>query len=166
VNRFEPNAGLHSNDATAGDGRCVAPASFLTLHYRISLADGGGDVINTFGGKPATFQLGEGQLAEPLERLLHGLPDGTHAVFEVEPRQAWGERNPELVQRLSRATFDANADPDGTYGPGDVVDFNRPGGGRFAGVIKAIDGSSVLIDFNHPLAGQAVRFEVRILGVL
>jgi len=144
----------------------VGPDSFLTLHYRLSLADGGGDVINTFGGKPATFQLGHGQLAESLERLLYGLTDGAHAVFDVAPEQAWGERNPELVQRLSRAVFDANADPDASYEPGDVIDFARPDGGRFAGVLKAIDDNAVLVDFNHPLAGQSVRFEVRILGVL
>lgn len=151
---------------SAGEAARVGPDSFLTLHYRLSLADGGGDVISTFGGKPATFQLGHGQLAEPLERLLHGLPDGAHAVFDVAPDQAWGARNPDLVQRLSRATFDANADPDTRYEPGDMVDFSHPDGARFAGVLKAIDDESVLVDFNHPLAGQSVRFEVRILGVL
>ncbi len=150
----------------AGEAARVGPDSFLTLHYRLSLADGGGDVISTFGGKPATFQLGHGQLAEPLERLLHGLVDGADAVFDVAPEQAWGPRNPELVQRLSRAVFDANADPDTSYEPGDVIDFARPDGGRFAGVLKSIDDNGVLVDFNHPLAGQSIRFEVRILGVL
>jgi FKBP-type peptidyl-prolyl cis-trans isomerase SlpA len=87
-------------------------------------------------------------------------------VFDLTPGQAWGERNPQLVQRLSRAVFDANADPDASYEPGDVVDFARPDGGRFAGVLKSIDENAVMVDFNHPLAGQAVRFEVRILGVL
>lgn len=155
------------NETPADDVARVGPDSFLTLHYRVSLADSGTDVINTFGGRPATIQFGHGQLAEPLEQVLHGLADGDHAVFELSAAQAWGERAPELVQRIERAAFDENADPGGSYGPGDVIDIARPdGGGRFVGVIKAIDDNAVLVDFNHPLAGQAVRFEVRILGVL
>lgn len=144
----------------------VGPDSYLTLHYRISLADCGEDVINTFGGRPATFQLGQGQLAEPLERMMLGLAEGAHAVFELPPEQAYGPRNPAFVQALARSAFDANADPDADYAPGDMVDFAQPDGERFAGVLKAIDERQVLVDFNHPLAGQPVRFEVRILGVL
>ncbi len=52
------------------------------------------------------------------------------------------------------------------YAPGDLVEFQASGGGRFAGVLKSLDDSGALFDFNHPLAGQRIRFEVRILGVL
>ncbi len=146
----------------------VAAGSHLTLHYRISLADGGGDVINTFGDRPATVQLGLGQMAEPLERCLLGLAEGAHQVIELSPEQAFGERNPELVQKLSRAVFDANvdADADGAYQPGDVVDFPAPDGGRYAGVLKELTERYALFDFNHPLAGRRIRFEVQILGIL
>lgn len=159
---------MKATDATADEQTPrVHAGSFLTLHYRLSLADGGGDVISTFDGKPATIQLGAGQLAEPLERLLHGMAEGAQAVFDIVPDEAWGPRNPELVQRLSREFFDANADPESNYSAGDVIDLARPdGGGRFAGVIRAIDDNTVVVDFNHPLAGHPVRFEVRILGVL
>jgi FKBP-type peptidyl-prolyl cis-trans isomerase SlpA len=70
------------------------------------------------------------------------------------------------VQTLSRATFDANAGPDVDYAPGDVVEFNRPDGGRLAGVLKERDARRVVIDFNHPLAGMPLRFSVRVIGVL
>jgi FKBP-type peptidyl-prolyl cis-trans isomerase SlpA len=144
----------------------VAPGSHLTLHYRLSLADSGTDVINTFVERPATLQLGIGQLAESLERCLLGLTEGMHEVFELEPEQAFGQRNPELVQELSRASFDANAGLEETYEPGDLVDFPAPDGSRFAGVLKELTDQYALFDFNHPLAGQRIRFEVRILGVL
>jgi len=144
----------------------VSPGSHLTLHYRLSLADSGADVINTFVERPATLQLGIGQMAEPLERCLIGLAEGAQQVFELEPEQAFGQRNPELVQKLSRATFDANIEPGSEYEPGDLVEFPTSDGGRFAGVLKSLNAQCALFDFNHPLAGQRVCFEVRILGIL
>ncbi|MGD9946301.1 MAG: peptidylprolyl isomerase [Burkholderiaceae bacterium] len=146
----------------------AAQGSHLTLHYRISLSDSGEDVISTFGDRPATVQLGLGQMAEPLERCLVGLAEGAHTSFELPAAQAFGERNPELLQKLSRQVFDANVDAeaDGPYQPGDVVDFPAPGGGRYAGVLKELTERYALFDFNHPLAGQRIRFEVQILGIL
>lgn len=144
----------------------VGPDSHLTLHYRLTLLDTGSDVISTFDGPPATVQIGTGQLAEPLERRLMGLEEGAQARFELEPDEAFGPRNPELVQRVSRAMLDENAETGTTWEPGDLVDFPRPDGGRYAGVLKEIDERSALFDFNHPLAGQRVAFEVRIIGVL
>lgn len=144
----------------------TVPQSHLTLHYRLTLADTGADVINTFEGKPATLQLGIGQMAEPLERRLLGLAEGAHQVFELAADEAYGPRNPQLIQRVSRALLRRGSEPGVTYVPGDLVEFNAPAGGRFAGVVKAVDDEGAVVDFNHPLAGQAVRFEVRILGIL
>ena len=144
----------------------VRPDSHLTLHYRISLARTGDDVISTFGDRPATLTLGLGQLVEPLERCLLGLAEGAEASFELAPEQAFGPRNPALLQRVSRAMLDEHGERGATYQPGDLLDFNSPDGRRVAGVVKEVDDAGALLDFNHPLAGQPIRFEVRILGVL
>ncbi len=122
--------------------------------------------MSTHGGHPATLQLGGGHLADVLEAKLLGLAEGDEASFELAAAAAFGERNPELVQALSRATFDANADLGSNYGPGDVVEFNGPDGWRLAGVLKQSDARRVIVDFNHPLAGLPVRFSVRVIGVL
>jgi FKBP-type peptidyl-prolyl cis-trans isomerase SlpA len=153
-------------DTPPADPVRVGPNSHLTLHYRLTIADTGADVINTFEGKPATLQLGIGQMAEPLESRLLGLPEGVEQVFELEPAEAFGERNPELVQRVTRALLGANSEPGTRFVPGDLLEFPGPGGDRFAGVLKEIDERGAVFDFNHPLAGQRIRFEVRILGIL
>jgi FKBP-type peptidyl-prolyl cis-trans isomerase SlpA len=146
----------------------IAPDSHVTLHYRLAaLVDGTErEVISTHGGHPATLQLGGGHLAASLETRLLGLAEGDAASFELQPAEAFGERNPQLVQALSRTAFDANAEAGGDYSPGDVVEFTRPDGGRVAGVLKESDERRVVVDFNHPLAGMPVRFSVRVIGVL
>jgi len=144
----------------------VKPDSYLTLHYRLSLADGEGDVVNTFGTNPATLQMGVGQMAEPLERCLLGLREGVRQVFELGPGEAFGERSPDLIQRVTHSLLARHGAPETVYEPGDLVEFPTPDGQRFAGVVKEVHDSWVLFDFNHPLAGQRVRLEVEILGIL
>ena len=144
----------------------VQPGSFLTLHYRLAGPDGA-DIINTFNDKPATLSLGTGELAPAMEQRLLGLEEGTRASFDLPAGEAFGERNTELLQRVKRGLLDELGDPDETYHVGDVVQFPTPdGAGAYAGVVREVADEWVLFDFNHPLAGQAVTFEVELIGVL
>ena len=145
----------------------VEPGSFLTLHYRLSGAQGN-DIVNTFGGPPATLSLGTGELSPALEQHLLGLDEGTHQTFELAPGEAFGDRQPDMVQWVARKLLNELGDPKEQYMAGDVVQFPTPDGlGSYAGAAREVraDGA-VLFDFNHPLAGQAVRFEVQLIGVL
>ena len=136
------------------------------MHYRLAGPDGA-DLINTFHDKPATLSLGTGELAPAMEARLLGLPEGTHRSFELAPGEAFGERNPELLQRVKRALLDELGDPDERYSVGDVVQFPTPDGqGAYAGVVREVDGEVLVFDFNHPLAGRPVTFEVQLIGVL
>ena len=144
----------------------VEASSFLTLHYRLSGPDGA-ELINTFDDQPATLSLGTGELAPAFEARLLGLPEGTRRSFVLEAGEAFGERNPELLQRVKRSLLDELGDPDEQYRVGDVVQFPTPDGqGAYAGVVREIDGDALLFDFNHPLAGRPVTFEVQLIGVL
>ena len=143
----------------------VKPGSHVTLHYRLALTDGA-DIVNTFGDKPATLLVGAGQIAPPLEDILVGLKSGHHSTFRLDAGKAFGERNPELVQRVTLAALRENGMVDEDFTPGDVIEFNAPDGGRYAGVLKEVGETSALFDFNHPLAGQALTFEVKIIGIL
>lgn len=145
---------------------CVQPGSFLTLHYRLS--GPAGVVISTFEGKPSTLTLGNGELAPAVEACLMGLAEGAHGRFDLPAGAAFGEKNPAMQQWLSAKELASMGDPDEQYAVGDAVQFPTPDGqGQFAGVVLQVaPGRGVLFDFNHPLAGQAVTFEVRLIGVM
>lgn len=144
----------------------VEHGSFLTLHYR--LAGPAGDVINTFGSKPATLSVGMGELSPALEQRLIGLHEGARTVFELPAGEAFGERNPQMQQWVARKLLAEMGDPDDAYHVGEVVEFATPDGmGTYAGAVMQVrDDGAVRFDFNHPLAGQPVTFEVQIIGVL
>jgi len=152
--------------STAASLPSVQSGSFLTLHYR--LAGPAGDVINTFEDKPATLSLGTGELSPAMEQRLLGLAEGTHATFELAAGEAFGERNADMQQWVARKLLNELGDPDEKYNVGDVVQFPTPDGqGSYAGAVMQLRGDgAVLFDFNHPLAGQPVTFEVQIIGVL
>ena len=144
----------------------VQNGSFLTLHYR--LAGPQGDVINTFNDKPATLSLGAGELSPAVEQRLLGLSEGERVSFDRLAGEAFGERNPDMVQWLARKELDSLGDPDERYAVGEVVQLPTPDGqGQFAAVVQAVrDDGALKLDFNHPLAGQPVTFEVHVIGVL
>jgi FKBP-type peptidyl-prolyl cis-trans isomerase SlpA len=153
---------------TTADTATVQADSFLTLHYRVTLVSEGaflGDFLNTFDDKPATLLMGSGQLAPALEAALMGLTVGTHTTIELPAGVAFGDRNPEMVQRVSLKLLKAEAELGTEFEVGDLVEFNAVKG-RMAGTIVSFDTEAALMDFNHPLAGQAVAFEVKLIAVL
>ena len=144
----------------------VQPGSFLTLHYRLE-APGGPTLIDTFDARPATLSIGSGALAPALEARLLGLREGARASFDLAAGEAFGERNAELLQRVRRSLLAELGHPDDEFAIGDVVQFPTPDGrGAYAGVVRELGDDWLLFDFNHPLAGRPVRFEVQLIGVL
>lgn len=144
----------------------VRPDSLVTLHYRVAVEDGsanGTEIISTFGSTPATLQLGSGELAPTLEACLDDLPVGERHVFLLEPGQAYGPHNPDLMQRLAKSELPKGGADVGAL---TLVEFAAPNGSKFAGLVREIDERSALVDFNHPLAGKSIRFEVDVIGIL
>lgn len=143
----------------------VRSGSFLTLHYRLFGAQG--DIINTFDGPAATLTLGNGELSAAIESRLIGLAEGEHVTLTMEPGEAFGPHNPDMLQWVPRTLLDKFGEAGGQYALGEVVEFPLPQGqGRYAGTVKQVTDTAVLFDFNHPLAGQAVNLEVQVIGVL
>lgn len=138
----------------------VGPDSLVTLHYRVD--NDGVELVSTFNSSPATLQLGTGELAPPLEQCLFGVGVGEQRVFLLTPDEAFGPRNVDLVQRLPLSELPSGQVPElhGTIG------FRSAAGAQFTGIVRELDADGLLIDFNHPLAGKTIRFEVEIKGIL
>ncbi|WP_108446961.1 FKBP-type peptidyl-prolyl cis-trans isomerase [Halomonas denitrificans] len=131
----------------------------VTLHFTLSLEDG--TVVDSTRDKaPATFQVGDGNLPPGFEYPLKGLSAGESGTFEITPEHAFGQHNPQNIQLLKREDFESDAPEVGM-----VMSFADAAGGELPGVIKRIEGEQVEVDFNHPLAGRTLTFEVEVLDV-
>lgn len=137
----------------------IGPGKTVTLHFAIKLEDG--QVVDSnFEGQPATFTVGDGNLPEGFEQALFGLVEGTKDSLQISPEHAFGMPNPSNVQRFPRTQFE-----DMKLEKGLVITFQDAKQGELPGVIDRFDEQSVHVDFNHPLAGRELSFEVAILSV-
>lgn len=138
----------------------IESGSEVTLHFTLARTDGT-EAISTFGDDPTTLLVGDGSLTEGLENTLIGLNTGDKQSVILQEKHAFGPRDEEKMQ-----TMEASAFPDDMeIEPGLIVAFETPQGGEVAGIISAIDGNTVTVDFNHPLSGRDVVFTVEILTV-
>lgn len=141
-------------------------SSFVTLHYRIRLASNNEVIVSTFEDKPATLQIGAGQLAEGLEKCLIGMAVGDRKEFELTPTQGYGDKNPDLYRPVSKSLLAKYAEEGTSFEPGEYVHFPAPDGGQFAGTVVEERETDYLFDFNHPLSGRDLKFEAQMIGVL
>ena len=139
----------------------ISPESTVTLHLSLTLEDGT-VAESTFDDEPLTFILGDGTLVEGLELGLYGLRPGDTQRLSLFPEQAFGLRDPKKVHRLPRADFPAEM----ALEPGCIIGFDTPEGEELPGMIVSTDDTSVEVDFNHPLAGRVVIFDVEIIDVV
>lgn len=130
-----------------------------TLHYR--LISHGQTLVDTFPDGPETFSLGHGDIDPRLETLLLGLHVGDHMTFELGPGAAFGDHDPAMVHTLPRADFPADMELAVDSG----VDFTLPNGQTLTGTVLEIGRDTVRVDFNHPLAGLPLNFEVYLLAI-
>ncbi len=137
----------------------IGQGSTVTLHFSLKF-DNGEVVDSNFEKDPATFTIGDGSLLPGFERVLFGLKDADKRTFEILPEQGFGTPNEQNVQVMPRSQFDSM---ELDYGV--LVIFKDAAGGEMPGVVKAFDDKQVTVDFNHPLAGKVITFEVKIITV-
>ncbi|GHC37034.1 FKBP-type peptidyl-prolyl cis-trans isomerase [Aidingimonas halophila] len=131
----------------------------VTLHFSLKLEDGT-VVDSTHDKSPATFQVGDGNLPPGFEAPLKGLAEGESGRFEISPEHGFGQHNPQNVQLLKRDDFEELKPEEGV-----VMSFADAAGGEVPGVISRVDDNQVEVDFNHPLAGRTLLFEVEVISV-
>ena len=133
--------------------------SVISFHY--TLRDPSGRVLDTSaGGEPLTFLPGSGAIIEGLEQALVGLQPSERKRVVVPAAQAYGERDPEQVQRVEKSVLPV----DGEIRVGDQF---QTGPDRHAPIVTvvSVEGDHVMLDANHPLAGVELTFDVEIVGV-
>lgn len=135
------------------------PGDSVTLHYRLTCC--GEEVVSTFDAEPETFMLGAGELEARFESLLLNVEAGAHVIFELEPGEGFGMRDESLVHTLPRSDFP----PDMVLEVDHGMQFDLPNGESMMGTLLDVGADQVRIDFNHPLAGLPVSFEVHLLDI-
>ena len=138
----------------------IQEGSIVSIEY--TLTDDDGKVIDTNVGKePLTFVQGAGQIVSGLEKELHGLKPGDQKKVRVKPEEGYGMPNPQAFQEMPRESLPAEAQKPG------VALMAKGADGRSIPIrIHEVKEKTVVVDFNHPLAGLPLRFSVRVIGVL
>ncbi|SFM60559.1 FKBP-type peptidyl-prolyl cis-trans isomerase [Marinobacter zhejiangensis] len=132
----------------------------VTLHFALKLNDG--QVVDTtFEKEPASLSIGDENLPESFEAYLMGMKAGEQASYEIPPEEGFGQSNPNNVQVFKRSEFSA----DMVLEPGVMISFADARQTELPGVVSKVEGDEVTVDFNHPLAGRTLIFEVQIIDV-
>jgi len=138
----------------------IAKGTQVVLNFALAL-ENDQEIDSTFDRKPATLIVGDGNLPGGFESLLIGLEAGAKKTFDVPPEQAFSQPNPNNIQIMKRSDFAADMELE----VGSVVSFADANNSELPGVIKESEETQVTVDFNHPLAGQRLKFRVEILEV-
>ena len=138
----------------------VGEGTEITLHFSLKL-DSGEVIDSNFEGDPATFTMGDGNMLPGFEKKLSGMVSGEQETFMIKPEDGFGQSNPNNFQSMPRDQFN-----DVELVEGLMMSFADAQKAELPGVVSAFDDETVTIDFNHPLAGQTVIFDVEIINVV
>ncbi|MBF0691063.1 FKBP-type peptidyl-prolyl cis-trans isomerase [Providencia alcalifaciens] len=139
----------------------IQAQSSVLLNFTLKLEDGSTADSSQAQGKPALFALGNDSLSPELEAQLIGLSEGEKKIFSLAGDTVFGKHNPDLVQYFSLRDFMETGTPE----IGTIMLFTAMNGSEMPGVVKAIEGESITVDFNHPLAEQQITFEIEVLEI-
>lgn len=142
------------NDLTVG------PGTRVTIHFSLAMEDGT-LIDSNFDKEPAIFEVGDGNLLPAFEEVLFGLKEGDTDIYSMPPEKAFGQHNPSNVQMMPRSGFD----PSITLEKGLVLSFADASQSELPGVVSEFDDTTVSVDFNHPLAGHTITYNVAILKI-
>lgn len=142
--------------------KVIIENSEVLMHFSIKLTDGSAVDSTKVDNKPAKFVMGDGSLTPGFEACLLGLEEGSSESFTLAPESAFGLPNPDNFHYIELSKFSTDVPAE----IGTIIAFTQPDGTELPGIIREVVADSVTVDFNHPLAGQTVTFEVDVLEVL
>lgn len=137
----------------------VREGSVISLEYRVRLSTG--ELVEATSNGPIDYLHGGGQILPALERALEGLREGERASFTIGPEDAYGAHEEGNVVSIARSMFPVEVD----LKPGLQLLARASGGQTYPITVRELQGDTVTIDLNHPLAGERLFFEVRVTAV-
>ena len=142
----------------------IGQNSQVEMHFDIRLKDGSVADSTRHFGRPMPFQMGTGVFAEKLEVALLGLKAGDKKKIMLLPDEAFGEPHPANIYQVPRSKF-MSMEQEAPLEIGMIIEFEKVGGKPAPGILMEMTDDEVTIDFNHPLAGQVVLFDIEIMSV-
>jgi FKBP-type peptidyl-prolyl cis-trans isomerase SlpA len=141
-------------------GETPGEGSKVTIRFQLSLEDG--TVVDaTEGEETLSFTLGDGTMIKGLEEVIEDLTVGERHTYLIGPEEAFGFPDEENFHDMPRSDFPADA----ALEEGQIIAFTTPTGEEVPGAILEIGGDTVKVDFNHPLAGRNLAFDVELLAI-
>jgi len=135
--------------------------SKILVHITMKLSDGSAADSTKVNNKPAKIIMGDQSISAAFETQLLGMSAGNSKEFTLDAVDAFGESNPDNIHYMDIDKFSAEVPAK----VGNIITFSQPGG-ELPGMIKEVNGNSVTVDFNHPLAGQPVTFVIDLVEIL
>lgn len=135
------------------------PGTTVRVHYRGTLDDGS-EFDSSTGREPLEFTIGAGQVIPGFENAVLELAEGEQTTVTIDPENAYGPHFPEAVQTAPLSAF--HEEPE----VGMMVQLVAPDGSQLVATIVEIDNEEAQLDFNHPLAGENLTFEITLVEVV
>jgi peptidylprolyl isomerase len=132
----------------------------VQVHYRGTLDDGS-EFDASVGRDPLSFTVGAGQVIQGFDAAVAGMEVGEKKTVRIPPQEAYGEHRDDLVVQLDRAQVPEHIDL--KLGMG--LQLQQPNGQPVAVTVKAIEDEHITLDANHPLAGEALTFELELVAI-
>ncbi len=141
----------------------VALTDTVTVNYTAAL-ETGEMIEKKYAKEPLTVSIGSGALCKAVEACLFGMEPGQSRVISVEPEDAYGPHHEELVQRIPLANFQGKLDPR----PGMILSLAVDREGKqhkVPATITEVHEDAITVDYNHPLAGRIIVYEVTLVNI-
>lgn len=139
----------------------ITLGSEVQMHFTIKLTDGSVADSTLISGKPARFKMGDGNITDFVEKSLLGLQAGDKKQITIPPEDGFGKANPNNIYWMPKSAFPQEL----ILEEGLIVGFTQPNGVELPGVIRKMRDDEIQVDFNHPLCGQTLLFDIEIIAV-
>lgn len=148
---------------TAKTGTGAKAGDKVKVEYSGKFADGKEFDNSNWHGAPLEFTVGAGQVVPGFDKAVAGMKKGEKKIFTIKAAEAYGEPKPELVREIPRQTLPTGEGSEEKFKPGMMIVLGAPNGMKLPAVVKEISPTRLVVDFNHPLAGKDLTFEIKIV---